>query len=209
MRNGHKNLVPSVQTLDAESQLILLDMLMIHEQFSLGQFLQAENSPASIEWLQDQGPDSVAVRLSLFAALCLMCGILGGTGADAWHGSKFMDAQNSQGIVSCIEQLQRLHGHSCQQIYWGYVAKRVHPLDLATETASGLCLARLACLCRVQTKAEAMSLQRVWGSLDKPHRSVLEDFFLADGISETAIIFSYLPLVLDVQFQHIIREIIS
>eukprot|EP00930_Biecheleria_cincta_P096383 TRINITY_DN88242_c0_g1_i1.p1 TRINITY_DN88242_c0_g1~~TRINITY_DN88242_c0_g1_i1.p1 ORF type:complete len:1180 (+),score=165.50 TRINITY_DN88242_c0_g1_i1:50-3541(+) len=192
----HPNLVPSAEALNETYTTFLHRLLIIQEDFSFGQFLQAENSPASLQDLQDESLDANVVKVSLFAALGVMCGIMGAAGEGAWKGSKFMDAKNSQGIVICLQHLQHLHDYSCEQIFWGYVATRVEHLDMDTKTSSGLCLARLACLCRIATQADGQALQEVWSGLDLPVRHVLIDFFLADGISETAIVFSYLPLVL-------------
>eukprot|EP00931_Biecheleriopsis_adriatica_P027546 TRINITY_DN16560_c0_g1_i1.p1 TRINITY_DN16560_c0_g1~~TRINITY_DN16560_c0_g1_i1.p1 ORF type:complete len:1171 (+),score=180.59 TRINITY_DN16560_c0_g1_i1:46-3558(+) len=195
--NNYGNLVPSAQSLDDDTLALLIDMLLIHKDFNLGQFIQAENSPGAVKLLQEQDSrDDSAVRISLFAALGLMCGILDGAGTNACTGSKFMDENNSQLILMSIQSLQFIETHNCQVIFWSNVAKRGTLLGLPMATPSDLALVRLACLCRIQdpSSADLAHLRIVWASLDNPDRTVLVDYLLADCVNTNGLLFTYLPM---------------
>eukprot|EP00930_Biecheleria_cincta_P006659 TRINITY_DN10770_c0_g1_i4.p1 TRINITY_DN10770_c0_g1~~TRINITY_DN10770_c0_g1_i4.p1 ORF type:complete len:1202 (-),score=206.53 TRINITY_DN10770_c0_g1_i4:14-3619(-) len=191
------NVIPSVEALDEETQEFLKDMFMVHKEFNLGQFIQAENSPVAVLNLQLFEKDS-SVKVSLFAALGLMCGIMGAAGAQAWWGSKFMNQTNSELIVLSLQALQFTSSHSSQAIFWSYIEKRGILLGLASSSPSDLALTRLACLCRIQDpySKDLRSLQLIWAGLDNPDRQVLVDYLLADGINENGILFTYLPFCL-------------
>eukprot|EP00931_Biecheleriopsis_adriatica_P082788 TRINITY_DN56252_c0_g1_i1.p1 TRINITY_DN56252_c0_g1~~TRINITY_DN56252_c0_g1_i1.p1 ORF type:complete len:428 (+),score=80.85 TRINITY_DN56252_c0_g1_i1:31-1284(+) len=194
--DSYSNLVPSASSLDSDGEYLLKDMLMIHKVFNLGQFIQAENSPGAVMVLQEEGAeDDTAVKISLFAALGLMCGILGAAGPDAWCGAKFMDEKNSKLILMSLQSLQFIGTHGCQAIYWSNVAKRADLLGISVATPSDLALVRLMCLCRIQdaSSPDLRNLQLIWAELDNPDRTVLMDYLLADCVNDTGILFTYLP----------------
>jgi len=171
-------------------------MLHIHKDFNLGQFLQAENSAASVDFLQSvdkQDGNQAEVRASLVAAFGLMCGIMGSVGVNSHLGSKFMDMNNSEAIITSLQCLQRLGEYSCQEVYWGYIRLRAQQLGIPVDSLEDVAFARLACLCRVQRSSDLDHLASCWKSLDNPDRLVLIENFLADGIYESGVLFLYLP----------------
>eukprot|EP00930_Biecheleria_cincta_P068060 TRINITY_DN5513_c0_g4_i1.p1 TRINITY_DN5513_c0_g4~~TRINITY_DN5513_c0_g4_i1.p1 ORF type:complete len:1186 (+),score=204.94 TRINITY_DN5513_c0_g4_i1:40-3597(+) len=192
------NLAPSVDALSEEGRQLLIDMLFLHKDFHLGQFLQAECSPASVAELATQEEDSTLVKITLFAALGMMCGIAGDGGEAqpcAHHGSKFMTEQNSTFIVMGLKSLQCIEERTCHEVYWSYISKRARLLNLQLGDQSSLAFARLACLTRVQSPSSRGldALRLLWASLDVPDRNILINHLLADGINESTITFLFLP----------------
>eukprot|EP00930_Biecheleria_cincta_P038917 TRINITY_DN26764_c0_g1_i1.p1 TRINITY_DN26764_c0_g1~~TRINITY_DN26764_c0_g1_i1.p1 ORF type:complete len:1324 (-),score=242.16 TRINITY_DN26764_c0_g1_i1:56-3970(-) len=196
--NSLKNVVPSISHLQEDARSLLQDILISHKDFNLGQFLQAENSPTAVWRLQtrleaEAGDGVESVKISLVAALALMCGLLGGLEPEAWRGSKFLDELNCRGILMGLRSLRRMEERSCQEVYWNYMTKNAEILGLRVTTLSDCAFARLLCLCRVKTPAALQSLHTIWKHLEYPDRLVLQECFLADGIKRHNLSLLYLP----------------
>eukprot|EP00930_Biecheleria_cincta_P083710 TRINITY_DN73228_c0_g1_i1.p1 TRINITY_DN73228_c0_g1~~TRINITY_DN73228_c0_g1_i1.p1 ORF type:complete len:1286 (-),score=224.23 TRINITY_DN73228_c0_g1_i1:69-3902(-) len=190
------NVVPSAYALEEDARKLLSQVISIHKEFNLGQFLQAENSPLSVYRLQrkleeQDGVDTV--KASLVAAFGLMCGLQGADGKQAWRGSKFMDENNSLGILTGLRSLQQIEERSCQEVYWSYVTKHADLFGMHLVTEADCAFARLLCLSRVKSKAAFEKLRITWNSLEHSQRLSLQDLFLGDGMNSLGLCFLYLP----------------
>merc|ERR1712185_638319 len=95
-------------------------------------------------------------------------------------------------IVLAIQALQNLDTWTPQRVYWTYVWSRAQQLGLHASGNDGLALARLMCLNRIGSRKQLQELEDAWGDLCDDDRRVLINHFLADGITQKAIIFTYL-----------------
>jgi hypothetical protein len=131
-----------------------------------------------------------ALKCYLFALVAMMCGLLAHLNI---KGSLFMDNINGRTVLQGIQCLMNLGTTSPHAIYWNYVALRAKGLELRIDTVERITIARLSCLTRA-TQQDLDPLMDAWESLSKAERTILIDFFLADGIRQRAEVYTFLPL---------------
>jgi hypothetical protein len=187
-----RGLIPSVSHFTPDMHQLLRSMITINEKFILPQFLQGENLPCHIQALEAcvaiEG--EVALKCYLFALVAMMCGLLANRNG---KGSLFMDNSNGRTVLLGIQCLMNLGTATPHAIYWNYISLRASGLEMTIDTPEQCTIARLACLTRATT-ADVETLQSAWDSLSKAERSILVDFFLADGILKRAEVYTFLPL---------------
>jgi len=190
--SSEQHVVPSVRFLSERATSFVQQALEVHEKFNLAQMLQGENVPGSVLILQDviqdleeDGED--VFHFYILFLLGFMCGLAGG------RGSRFLDSKNAEGVISGIRMLQQLLNGTPRGIYWGFLSARAQALGLPKETAEDLVLVRMACLARVTDDSGYIQLRSSWDALGFRERSILTEHFLADGISDRAFIFEFLP----------------
>ncbi|CAE7384136.1 unnamed protein product, partial [Symbiodinium pilosum] len=154
--------------------------------------LQGENVPGSVLILQkvieELGADGEDVfHFYILFLLGFMSGLAGG------RGSRFLDSKNAEGVISGIRMLQQLLTGTPRGIYWGFLTARAQSLCLPKDTAEDLVLVRMACLARITDEQSYVSLRSSWDALGYRERNILTEHFLADGISDRAFIFEFLP----------------
>jgi len=188
-----RNVVPSVLQLDEGTLELLISVSSMHECFMFGQFLQAENTPLSLQLLQQkalENNDVPAYKLFLFSALAMMTGIGAREGCT---GSPFLNDVACQSVLFGLEALRHLQARTCQEVYWSYLCSWGLMLDLPSTSLEDLALLRFACICRTRGYDALRSVLASWASLDAADRESITEFFLADGIHYHACLFSYLP----------------
>lgn len=189
----NRNVVPSVLQLDEGILELLISVSSMHECFMFGQFLQAENTPLSLQLLQQkalENNDVSAYQLFLFSALAMMTGIGAREGCT---GSPFLDDVACQSVLFGLEALRHLQARTCQEVYWSYLCSWGLMLDLPSTTLEDLALLRFACICRTRGYDALRGVLASWASMDAADRESITEFFLADGIHYHACLFSYLP----------------
>eukprot|EP00933_Yihiella_yeosuensis_P030642 TRINITY_DN24254_c0_g1_i1.p1 TRINITY_DN24254_c0_g1~~TRINITY_DN24254_c0_g1_i1.p1 ORF type:complete len:483 (-),score=77.68 TRINITY_DN24254_c0_g1_i1:70-1350(-) len=197
MLRRQTHMVPSTFNLSNEMSKLIADTLEVSQVFVFGQFLQAENSPFDVALLQghlDRQGDPNVLRFWLFVSLSFMSGLGGGEGGVACHGSLFLNELNGRMLLHCLKSLQQVEVEECLPIYWSYLVNRARHLALPTTAAEEIALARLCILCRAQAPQDFQPVKEAFASLDRSDTDPLMEFLLADGIHETAIVFSFLPL---------------
>jgi len=187
--------VPSVQNLSEEKINLMTKAFMTHETFNLAQMLQGENTPSQVSALQDfvQEEGEELLKFYLVGLVGVMCAI---RGAETLSGSLFMDQKNGSNVLLGIQCLRKLSEASPHAIYWGFIASRAQQLGLPTRSPEQLAMARFASLVRA-TPADREMIQSIWCSLGHYERIALTNHFLADGICEFAVLFTFLPLYLE------------
>lgn len=194
-------LMPSIKGLCESGRELLEDLLLIHEDFSFLQFLQGENTPASIKELerlvaQAEG-GMKAFKLYVLFLLGLMCGPTFRRRAAMKKnepGAVPPESVNAQFTILGLQALQQIgRGRQPQAIYWSYMASRAQLIGLPTVVSSDFALARLACLNGAETLVDLQQVLEAWQGLDSRDRETLKEHFLADGIEEQAHQLLYLP----------------
>lgn len=188
-------LMPSVNMLSPSMVELLTDTLELHDNFNFGQFMQGENLPSHVCGFQAALKRRSEPTLEFY--LSTLVGIFSGlTGNVSLRGSSFMSKDNAYNIIRGIHCLQNLDGASPFAIYWTYIAGYAANRSMATDSIEDLLVARLACLARAETDMDCKSIREAWVGLNKMDRSILAEHLFADGISEHAIMFVYLPTYL-------------
>lgn len=183
--------VPSASVLNLEMQDLVFSALRVHSKFNMAQMLQGENLPCQVGELQEcVGTEGdTTLKFYLLALVGIMCGI---RGTESMESALFMDEENGQNVLLGIQCLKHLEGTRPAAIYWHYICARAERLGLPTSFPEQLAMARLACLVRT-SPATKDSLINAWGSLTQKERSLITAHFLADGIEDSAFLFSFLP----------------
>ncbi|CAE7244467.1 KAT1 [Symbiodinium natans] len=104
----NRNVVPSVLQLGEGTLELLLNVSSMHECFVFGQFMQAENTPLSLQLLQQKAlehNDVPAYKLFLFSALAMLSGIGAREGCT---GSPFLNDFAGQTVLLSLEALKHL-----------------------------------------------------------------------------------------------------
>jgi len=116
-------------------------------------------------------------------------------GASVFHSSAHMDKHNAAAVLLAIRCLQQFEHQEPQKLYWSFIKSRAAQFSMPAATIEDFVLARLACLIRA-TRNDSTLLVMTWASLADFERAQLTRHFLADGIIESAILFSFLPTYL-------------
>eukprot|EP00913_Durusdinium_trenchii_P025066 g23530.t1 len=171
-------LVPSFAKLEPEQQQIILSALKAD--FNFGQFLQAENLPASLFTVRQ------ILQEGIFAAMC------GVKGSDSLEGSLFMTDTNYKNFEVGLDTLM----HLMEETAPGHKRARLSfRIDGSRDQRA---LVRLACMMRAFDPTAGKRVQEAWRSLEDHKRVKLVDFLNADGIKITpAFILYFAPNFLE------------
>eukprot|EP00928_Gymnodinium_smaydae_P038142 TRINITY_DN26361_c0_g1_i1.p1 TRINITY_DN26361_c0_g1~~TRINITY_DN26361_c0_g1_i1.p1 ORF type:complete len:1159 (-),score=154.66 TRINITY_DN26361_c0_g1_i1:48-3524(-) len=192
LMNHVQHLVPSVALLDEEMVTFISSILGINESFHFAQMLQAENTPSQVLELQKliRNDGDQQLKFYLLGLVAVMCAL---GGARIQVGSTFMTEPNAKNVLSAINYLQRLSSLSPHAIYWGFLETRAATFRLRFQTVEDLAITRVAALIRASAD-DAKELCSVWNALLEAERCILVDHFVADGITEKAFMFTFLPM---------------
>jgi len=193
--DAEPQLAPSAQVLAKDMYDRVIDCLGAFSIFHFGQFLQGEITPWHLhilrERVEEQGEDLLLLKFYLVAMWAIMCGI---RGSEIEDGSLFMDEENGRNVMEGITSLIRLCSTSTHSIYWSYIESRGAWLGLNSTTPAHYALARLTCLTRCTTSSDLQELVEAWDTMSHCDRIPLAKNFLADGITDEAFVFVFLPL---------------
>ncbi|CAL1162904.1 unnamed protein product [Cladocopium goreaui] len=184
-------LVPSFAKLEAEQQQIILRALKAD--FNFGQFLQAENLPASLftvrQILQEGGEDGAGsgdiLGFFLFRIFAAMCGV---AGANSLDGSIFMTETNYKNFEVGLDTLMHLMEDGAVKVYDRFLEARARNQGLNFRMDGNRdqrALVRLACMMRAFDQAAGERIQAAWLRLEEDKRNKLVEFLNADGVKIT------------------------
>jgi len=180
--------------MDQNMSTLVMDALELQQEFNFAQMLQGENVAGNLCQLKDfmhtkGGEDTL--KFFVLILLGFMSGLAGGT------GSRFMTCRNAETTIMGLNTMQHVLNEDPARLYWTYIYHRGLGLSRAPQHSTDLAVIRLACLCRIQTQKDFLSLQRSWDALGTPEQQELCKHLLADGITNSAVIFEFLPLCLE------------
>merc|ERR1719247_526848 len=97
--------------------------LKLSGEFNYGQFLQGENTPASLvtlkEYVSVHGIQQMKFYLAMLAAT--MAGILGGK---SMAGSLFLTESQGRTFMTGLDVLGNLDLQTPQEVYWAFITRR-------------------------------------------------------------------------------------
>merc|ERR1712061_767453 len=106
-----------------------------------------------------------------------------------------MDKDNGAIVLLAIRCFQNFTRENPQWLYWTFFKSRASVFKMPANTSIDIVLVRLACLMRATSK-DCKMLPTVWASLSEYEKEHLAQHFLADGIIERTVLFSFLPTYL-------------
>ncbi|CAE6961557.1 CNGA4 [Symbiodinium natans] len=190
----HKDAIPSAESMDEHMWKLVTNSLEVQQEFNFAQMLQGENAAGNLAqlkgFIQDRGGED-ALKFFVIILLGFMSGLAGGI------GSRFMTCSNAETTIMGLGTLKHVLEEDPARLYWTYIYHRGLGLSQAPQTCEDLAVVRLACLCRIQTQKDFWSLQKSWATLGLLAQQELCKHLLADGISNDAVIFEFLPLCLE------------
>jgi len=191
-------LVPSFAKLEPHMQQAILSALKAD--FNFGQFLQAENLPASlftVRQILSAGGSVDILGFFLFRIFAAMCGILG---MKSLEGSLFMTDKVYLNFEVGLDVLQHLMEDGAVRTYDRFLAERAKAqgLSLYGSDPESRALVRLACLTRVFDAKGGKDVSDAYYALPAEGRMKLMNFLNADGVKHTPGILLYnSPLLIE------------
>lgn len=193
--SNYRDAVPTVRELSSNAQDSVNGILELQKSFNFAQMLQGENVPANLLQLRNGITSRGGLGLLQFYVLYLlgfMSGLAGG------KGSRFMTSLNATAVIRGLNLMKNVLIDEPSPLYWTYIRERsLELLKHQAKDSNNLALARLACLCRTQSKEDFRRLQKAWQNLSKVQQAELARLLLADGIFNQAIVCEFLPLCLE------------
>lgn len=173
--------LPSFLMLDKSAQQMILSSLVAGE-FNFGQFLQAENVPASLSVVKDISQGGVLLGFFLFKIFVAMCGILG---MKSLEGSLFMTETMFSNFKVGLDVLDNLNSESSGQVYNRFLAARAtaQGIDFQADDNECRAIVRLACMLRTFDRPGGEEVVAAFRDLDPAVRKRLIFYLSADGIN--------------------------
>lgn len=160
--------------------------------FNLGQFVQAENVPFSLEGMRQLMSDPESLDFFLVHALIDFAGV---AGHKTQRGSLLLDEPKATGYLTGIAALRGLgEGCSTQEVYDRFLAAkaRTFGLDLNGERAT----VRLATMLGLTGAEDAARVRQALGALPANTRAILErEMNLSGYEGQPAILIYYAPAI--------------
>eukprot|EP00929_Paragymnodinium_shiwhaense_P063873 TRINITY_DN31960_c0_g4_i1.p1 TRINITY_DN31960_c0_g4~~TRINITY_DN31960_c0_g4_i1.p1 ORF type:complete len:3718 (+),score=1051.51 TRINITY_DN31960_c0_g4_i1:107-11260(+) len=203
-------LVPTFSKLDEAHQQLAISALKAD--FNFGQFLQAENLPASllvvkevighsqsVESPKQASNNSAAGNILgclLFRIFTGMCGV---AAPKTLEGCLFMGDKMYNNFKVGLDVLQNLNDKSAHETYDLFLAERAKAqgLSLVAHDKESRAIVRLACLSRAFTPHEAKDVVEAFMSLEDTERIALTDYLNADGTKEKGFLLYFAPNFLE------------
>lgn len=187
----HPEIAPSFARLTPHYQKVIVDGLK--PVFNMGQFLQAENVPASLSPLVGLDRDALD-----FYMIHVLFDIAGAAGHGKQNGSVIMTEPTYHGFRAGIEALGGLaEDKSVKQVYDGFLRVKADGLDLPMSSPTERAVVRLACMMRLTSPAEGKSLADTYASLSANTRAILDKELNVAGIGDGfATLLYYAPAAL-------------
>lgn len=187
----HPEVSPSFQRLSLEYQGLMLDGL--RAEFNIGQFIQGENVPASLDGLK-----SIDEKSLKFFLLHALCDIAGAAGQFVQNGSAVMTEPTYQGFKDSISSIEGLsQGQTPDTVYDSFLGKRSSSLELDITQPRERAITRVCCMLRFSTLQEAKQVSEAWDSLPKNTQAILEAELNKNGTEDGfATLIYYSPALL-------------
>ncbi len=188
---NHPDISPSFERLSSHHQKLILNGL--RTKFNIGQFIQGENVPASLEGLQ--GIDSESLQ---FYLLHTLYDIAGAAGQSVQNGSLIMNEPTYQNFQLAIQALEEGNeGQSIFDAYDMYMTQKGESLELDTDLPADRAVIRLCCMLRVSDPNRAQEIAGVFNDLPKSTRAILEHDLNVNGVDDgVATLIYYAPAIL-------------
>jgi len=192
--NDTPDLLPSARTMENELKGAILNIVDIYDCFNMAQFLQGENNPSELAAFKnclecDVCGDQLHIRRCVVFFIGVMCSV---RGTHVFHSSLFMDSNNAKVVLLGIRCIRSYIHESPQTLYWLFIKKRGQEFGMPVSTLEDYVVVRIACLIRAEHQDCSM-LSTIWKSLADSDREHLTRHFLADGIQDETVRFSFLP----------------
>ncbi len=189
---AHPDISPSYQSLSPKYKEMIKKGL--EAKFNIGQFIQGENVPASLEGLP--GLDKESLDFYLLHALT---DIAGAAGQGVQNGSAVMTEPTYYGFQSSIGSLEGLaQGQSVTQVYDSYLAKRAEPLGLDIADPTQRAVTRLSCMIRASDQQQATELMDIFQGLPTNTKAIIEKELNKTGVDDGhATLLYYSPAMLN------------
>ncbi len=187
----HPDRVPSFQRLSPNYQDMILKSLDAN--FNLGQFVQAECPPASLEGVLHIKPETRS-----FLVIESRCDISGAIGQFVQNGSAIMTEPYFQAFQAAKESLEEAKpGDKPEQVYKNCLGKRAKLLGMPFENDQDYAAVRLACKLRA-TPADAGLVTAALEFLPEEPKNVLTKEALKKGTDDgKALLLTYEPAFLN------------
>ena len=186
----YSHLSPTFERLSSQYQDIILKGLKAN--FNIGQFIQGENIPVSLEnvkYLDSQARN--------FYMLYSLYDTAGAVGQFVQNGSAVMTKQNFQVFKIAVDIIPRArHAESSEQIYAKFLRKRVEQLGLPFKNDQDYAIARLVCMMQVMP-SEATIVADTFDKLPQKIKTFLQTELVKKGTNDgKAILLYYAPAFL-------------
>jgi len=130
------------------------------------------------------------LKFYFFALVCSMCGLIGHV---LFEGSLFLNKLNGQTLLMGIRALQQVGDSDSNKVYWQHIAARAEFLHAPIDGPENLAFARLLCLTRTNERKGFEKVESAWKQMSDNEREAFTEIFLADGLTDKAFIFKFLP----------------
>lgn len=187
----HPDISPSFQKLSPRHKDLLLNGLKT--KFNIGQFIQGENVPASLEGLK--GIDEESLRFYLLHALY---DIAGAAGQSVQNGSVVMNEPTYENFRLAIDSLEKLGaGQTPDDAYDAYLAQKAEKFGFDISVPADRATTRICCMLRTSNTEQAREVSQVFAELPQNTRAILEDGLNMKGTDDgIATLIYYAPAFL-------------
>lgn len=186
----HPEISPSLMRLEPQYR----DMIIrgLQTEFNLGQFVQGENVPASLEKLRGLGAD--AQRLYLLHAIY---DVAGAAGQAVQNGSLVMTEPTYHNFNLAFDALDQLHHSSVVEVYNAYLDSRGREVGLDASIPRERAITRLCCMLCLSDPAQAQRIANVYSCLTPNAQAILDKDLNTNGTNDgLATLVYYAPAVL-------------
>lgn len=181
----YPSLSPSFQRLVVPEQKIIIDSLKPN--FNIGQLIQGENVPASLNGLAQLKQDALD-----FYLLHAIFDIAGARGQFIQNGSAIMTEPTWKGFQSAITAIEGLsRGETPDTAYKNFLDIRAKQLGFSVDSPQNYALARIACMMRLSTVGEMQAVRDALEALPTDVRQRLEGELRVSGTNDTIAILPY------------------
>lgn len=158
---------PSYVKLSDRYKHLILDGLKAD--FNIGQLIQGESVPASLNGLSGIGAESLD-----FYLLHALCDIGGAAGHQVQNGSAILTQQGYLGFKYAIEAIRKLAtGSPVVEVYDHYLLLRSYDLETVINDDESRALVRLCCMLRMYQSGDVQKVKEVWRQLPSNVRVIL------------------------------------
>jgi hypothetical protein len=165
----HPDISPSFQKLSPHHKELILNGLKT--KFNIGQFIQGENVPASLEGLK--GIDEESLKFYLLHALY---DIAGAAGQSVQNGSVVMNEPTYENFRLAINSLEQLgEGRTPDEAYDSYLTQKAEKFSFDTSIPTDRAITRICCMLRTSSTEQAQEISQVFAGLPQNTRAILEN----------------------------------
>lgn len=187
----HPDISPSFSQLSKKHKEMILNGL--RTKFNIGQFIQGENIPASLEGLKNIDADSLK-----FYLLHALYDIAGAAGQAVQNGSMVMNESTHQNFESAIAALEKVsQGASLVEVYDQYLGGKAEQFGFDMAQPADRAVTRICCMLRVASKEVAQNVKQIFETLPKNTKAILESDLNKNGVDDGyATLVYYAPALL-------------